>query len=73
MVHRNRMRWYNPKLGSFEWRDMPEYDMAAIALLEGHLHSEDDAAIYREWRALGASVTASLLRAGEAARKRDEA
>lgn len=72
MAQHNRMRWYNPKLGSFEWKQMPENDEEALALLEGYPRSENDAAIYREWRSLGASVVASLLRAGEAAYERNE-
>ena len=41
----------------------------ALALLEGHPVTET---VYRQWRELGASVTASLIRAGEAAKERDE-
>jgi hypothetical protein len=38
-------------------------------LLEGHPVTET---VYRQWRELGARVTASLIRAGEAAKERDE-
>lgn len=69
MAKHNRMRWYDPKLGGFEWREMPEDDEGALALLEGHPGAE---MVYRQWRELGASVTASLIRAGEAAKERDE-
>lgn len=71
MSQHNRMRWYDPKLGDFEWREMPEDDGAALVLLAGYPGAEADAAVYREWRALGAGVAASLLRAGEAAKTRD--
>ncbi len=72
MVQHNRMRWYNPKLCGFEWREMPEDDEGAFALLGGHQHAEADAGVYREWRDLGAGVAASLIRAGETARERNE-
>lgn len=71
MAQHNRMRWYDPKLGDFEWRELPEDDGAALVLLAGYPGADADAAVYREWRALGASVAASLLRAGEAASARD--
>ncbi len=72
MAQHNRMRWYNPKLRRFEWRAMPVNDDGALALLEDPPADEATVAVYREWRALGAGVAASLIRAGEAARKRDE-
>lgn len=71
MAQHNRMRWYNPKLRGFEWREMPEEDEEALALLGGYQGAETAAAVYREWRGLGAGVAASLIRAGEAARERD--
>ena len=71
MAQHNRMRWYDPKLGDFEWREMPEDDGAALVLLAGYPEAEADAAVYREWRALGASAGASLRRAGAAAWARD--
>lgn len=71
MARHDRMRWYNPKLRRFEWREMPEDDAGALALLESPPPDEEAAAVYREWRALGASVTASLIRAGDAARNHD--
>ena len=57
-----RMRWYNPNLQAYEWREIPIDDEGALALLEG---SEPSTQIYRYWRELGASVVASLIRAGE--------
>ena len=69
---RNRMRWYDPRQRRFRWMEMPEDDGAALALLSGYPGAEKDAAVYREWRDLGAGVTASLIRAGEAAEGRDE-
>ena len=63
-----RMRWYNPKTRGFEWRSVPGSDEEALYLLEG-LPAEQAFAerVYREWRWLGASVMAALIRAGEAA------
>jgi hypothetical protein len=65
-----RMRWYNFKLKDFEWRTVPESDEEALALLDGYPDCEAYAQVYREWRELGASITAALIRAGEAAEKR---
>lgn len=62
-----RLRWYNPAIGAFEWRDLPETDEEALALLEPGPGSCVE--VYRDWRGLGANVTASLIRAGEAARE----
>jgi hypothetical protein len=66
-----RIRWYNPKLRGFEWRRPPESDDEAIAALEGSPHSPVCTWTYREWRELGASIAAALIRAGEAARDAD--
>jgi hypothetical protein len=62
-----RMRWYNPALGGFEWREVPASDQDALSLLEGYPGCEAYAKTYREWRALGAAIRAALIRAGEAA------
>ncbi len=67
-----RMRWYNPALGCFEWRDLPEDDDEALALLEGEPGSRPYVEVYREWRKLGATVVVSLMRTGEAARDAGE-
>jgi hypothetical protein len=62
------MRWYNPKLEDFEWREVPPTDEQAIELLEEcSPRSPAWAETYREWRELGASIGAALIRAGEAA------
>lgn len=66
------MRWYNPALGDFEWREAPASDEVAISLLEGSSEALPYVEVYREWRKLGATVVASLIRAGEAAREADE-
>jgi hypothetical protein len=50
---------------------MPEEDDVALARLRGYPSAEKGAAVYREWRDLGASVAASLIRAGETAKERD--
>jgi hypothetical protein len=66
------MRWYNPKLEVFEWREVPESDDEALGLLYGsHAGESCAAAAYREWRGLGASIHAALIRAGEAAEARE--
>ena len=51
---------------------MPDEDDTALALLQGYPGAEEDAAVYREWRDLGALVAVSLIRAGEAAKERDK-
>ncbi len=71
MAEPGRMRWYNPKLGGFEWRELPASDEEALSLLDGYPGAEGHAAIYREWRDLGAGIAAALIRAGEAAREGD--
>ena len=69
MAEQNQMRWYNPSLRDFEWREMPKSDKEALSLLEGYPGAEDYAAVYREWRTLGAGIMAALIRAGEAAKE----
>jgi hypothetical protein len=64
-----QMRWYNPKLEDFEWREIPKTDEEALSLLEGFPDCERYAGIYREWRSLGAPITAALIRGGDAARE----
>ena len=46
---------------------MPKSDEEALVLLDGCLGDEGYVAVYREWRELGATMTAALIRAGEAA------
>jgi hypothetical protein len=65
------VRWYNPKLGGFEWREVPASDDEALAALASSPHTPVCTETYREWRALGASIAAALIRAGEAAREAD--
>jgi hypothetical protein len=67
MTHHSRIRWYNPRLEAFEWREVPTSDEEALSLLEGSPHSPICTQTYLEWRALGAPITAALMRAGEAA------
>ena len=66
------MRWYNPALGGFEWRQVPEGDEEALRALEGSSFTPTCTRTYREWRDLGAGIMASLIRAGEAAREEEE-
>jgi hypothetical protein len=66
------IRWYNPRLEDFEWREVPQTDERALELLEGSPYSSACARTYREWRRLGASIGAALMRAGEAAKGQGE-
>jgi hypothetical protein len=66
-----RVRWYNPKLGRFEWTEVPRSDDEALAALAGSPHTPTCTGTYREWRALGASIATALIRAGEAAKEAD--
>jgi hypothetical protein len=67
MEHQGRMRWYNPRLEDFEWREVPQSDEEALSLLEGSPYTPTCTDTYRRWRQLGASIMVSLIRAGEAA------
>lgn len=69
MAQGKRIRWYNPKLGGFEWREVPPGDDEALAVLAGSPHTPACTETYREWRALGASIAAAIIRAGEVARE----
>jgi hypothetical protein len=68
MAHRNHIRWYNPKLADFEWREVPRTDEQALQLLQDSPYAPECKRTYREWRELGATITTALIRAGEAAR-----
>ena len=72
MAHLSRIRWYNPRLNTFEWREVPESDEGALSLLEGSRYSPICTETYREWRNLGASIGAALMRAGEAAKEKSD-
>jgi hypothetical protein len=67
-----RIRWYSPSLEDFEWRTAPKSDDEALSLLEGSPHSPTCRETYQEWREMGASITAALIRAGEAAKEANE-
>jgi hypothetical protein len=69
MADHRRIRWYNPTLNTFEWREVPESDEEALSLLEGSPYSPICTQTYREWRELGASISEALIRAGEAAKQ----
>ena len=73
MGHHDPIRWYNPKLEDFEWRDVPPTDEQAFEELDGSPYSPTCTQTYREWRGLGASIGAALMRAGEAAKDQSEA
>jgi hypothetical protein len=65
------IRWYNPNLEDFEWREVPKSDEEALSLLEGSPYGPICIETYRDWRGLGSSIAAALIRAGEVGR--DEA
>jgi hypothetical protein len=67
MAELQRMRWYNPKDGTFEWREVPKSDEEALSLLSSSLYTQSCTDTYRYWRKLDASIRAALLRAGEQA------
>ena len=67
MVELQSMRWYNPKGGSFEWREVPNSDEDALSLLSGSSYTQSCTDTYLYWRKLDATITAALLRAGEQA------
>ena len=67
MAHHSQIRWYNPRLNTFQWREVPESDEQALSLLEGSPYSPISTQTYREWRKLGAPIAEALIRAGEAA------
>jgi hypothetical protein len=71
LAHGERIRWYNPKLEVFEWREVLESDDEALALLAGSPRTLVCTETYRGWRALETSIAAALIRAGEAARDAD--
>ena len=68
MVELKRMRWYDPKGGSFEWRAVPMSDEDALSLLGDSPYTQSCTDTYLYWRELGATITAALLRAGEQAK-----
>jgi hypothetical protein len=68
MAHHRDIRWYNPKLGDFEWRRAPASDDEALRLLADSPYSPTCTQTYHEWRSLGATIVAALIRAGEAAK-----
>ncbi len=72
MQEGERIRWYNPALEDFEWREVPKSDEEALSLLEGSTYSPTCRETYQEWREMGASITVALIRAGEAAKEADE-
>jgi hypothetical protein len=53
VAEQKRMRWYNPALGDFEWRDVPGRDEEALSLLDGYPGADDYVAVYEQWRELG--------------------
>jgi hypothetical protein len=67
-----RVRWYNPSLRGFEWRNPPEDDEEALAILNESSKSQPYVEVYGKWRNLGATVPMSLIRAGEAAKEADD-
>jgi hypothetical protein len=72
VAHHSSIRWYNPKLEDFEWREVPRTDEQALEALKGSAHSSTCTEIYLEWRNLGASIAAALMRAGEEAKEESD-
>ena len=50
------MRWYNPKGGSFEWREVPKSEEEALALLSDSSYRPSATDTYRYWRRLGVNA-----------------
>jgi hypothetical protein len=67
MAELRRMRWYHPKDGTFEWKEVPKSDEDALLLLRSSSYTQSCTVTYRYWRRLDASITAALLRAREQA------
>jgi hypothetical protein len=72
MAHHSPIRWYNPKEDAFEWRKVPQTDEEVLQVLEGSPYAPRCTRTYQEWRDLGATITAALIRAGEAAKDASE-
>jgi len=72
VAHHSSIRWYNPKLEDFEWREVPPTDEQALEALGGSAHSPTCTETYLEWRNLGAPIGAALMRAGEAAKEESD-
>jgi hypothetical protein len=51
VLEQTRVRWYNPALEDFEWREVPQSDEEALSLLEGSSHTPRCTETYKEWRA----------------------
>jgi hypothetical protein len=66
VLEQAQVRWYNPALEDFEWREVPQSDKDALSLLDGCPHTPMCTDTYRQ---LGASIMAALIRAGEAAKE----
>ena len=67
MERHERVRWYNPAIEDFEWREIPKSDEEALSLLEGSPHTSICKQTYTEWRTLQriAEMLASPLRFAE--------
>jgi hypothetical protein len=66
----SHIRWFNPIVEDFEWRQIPQSDEEALSLLEGSPYTPTCTHTYREWRDLGAGIAVALIRAGEAAKEK---
>src|SRR5215217_3371164 len=68
MVELQRMRWYNPKGGSFEWREVPKSYEDALSLLGGSPYTQSCTDTYLYWHGSSpASGRASLKRRAQPA------
>jgi hypothetical protein len=61
-----QVRWYNPALEDFEWREVPQSDEEALSLLEDSPYTPTCTDTYRQWRELR---RASRRRSYERARR----
>ena len=56
MVELQRMRWYNPKDGTFEWREVPKSDEDALSLLSSSSYTQSCTDTYWYWRRVLAEI-----------------
>ena len=71
MEHHSPIRWYNPTLKHFEWREVPPADEQALEMLDGSSHSQTCTRTSASGAGWNLHRT-SLMRAGEAAKDQSE-
>jgi hypothetical protein len=70
MEHQGRMRWYNPRLEDFEWREVPKNEQEALSLLDGSFVPQHVRLFIASGGSWGASITVALIRARQLGKKR---